>query len=261
MLIDTHSHLDYPDFAADFSEVMARAEAAAVTRLISIGTRIDSSQAALGLAKKHANVWSTAGVHPSEADEVPDDFIDQLRRLATDSRVAAIGEIGLDYYRLPEPERVPEYKRKQAEVFRLQLDLAVELGLNVVIHQRESWDDCWAILSEYQGRVRGVYHCFGGSIEQAHQVIDAGHLVSFTGIVSFKNAKLLHETVAKVPASAFMVETDCPYLAPVPHRGQRCEPAYTRLVAERVAELRGTPWETIARETTAVAERFFRLNR
>jgi TatD DNase family protein len=261
MLIDTHAHLDYPDFTADFPAVLARAREAGVTRLISIGTRLDSSASAVRLAHEYLNIWATVGIHPTEVDEtLADDYIDQLRLLAQAPRVAAIGEIGLDYHYLPEDVSLHAgIKTLQARRFREQLDLAVELGLNVVLHQRDSWDDCVAILKEYTGRVRGVFHCFGGTLEQAQEVIALGHLVSFTGIITFKNAKVVQETAERLPMGQFMVETDCPYLAPVPHRGGRAEPAHTRLVAERIAFLKGVPLAEIAEATSRTAEGFFRL--
>ena len=150
--------------------------------------------------------------------------------------------------------------RRKSEAFRVHLDLAVALGLNVVIHQRDAWDDTLAILEPYTGRLRGVFHCFGNRPDQAMDVIALGHLVSFTGVVTFKNAKLVRETAVTVPEDCYMVETDCPYLAPVPHRGERCEPAFTRLIAEQIARDRGSSLEAVARQTTATAEQFFRLS-
>jgi TatD DNase family protein len=150
-------------------------------------------------------------------------------------------------------------KNQQSIVFRQQMDLAAELGLNVVIHQRDSWDDTLAVVNDYNGKLRTVFHCFGGSAGDAASLLRDGHLVSFTGIATFKNAALVHETARAVPSGSFMVETDCPYLAPAPHRGKRCEPAYTRLVAERIAFLRGVPLETVAAETEAAANAFFRF--
>jgi TatD DNase family protein len=201
--------------------------------------------------------------------------------------VVAIGETGLDYHRLPTLEAAKQkkvqvfsralqgeteeeveasiedgaYKSNQAGRFEQQLDLAVEFGLNVVIHQRDAWDDTLEVMRPYSGKLRGVFHCFGGSLEQANEVIDLDHLVSFTGIVTFKNGAAVREVAAKIPLEKFMVETDCPYLAPVPFRGKRCEPAYTRLVAESIAAARGLPLGEIARATTATAEQFFRFNR
>jgi TatD DNase family protein len=153
------------------------------------------------------------------------------------------------------------YKSKQASLFQQQLDLAVELGLNVVIHQRDAWEDTLKIIGPYAGKLRGVFHCFGGSLEQANEVLDADHLVSFTGIVTFKNGAAVREVAAQIPLWKFMVETDCPYLAPVPFRGKRCEPAYTRIVAETIAAARAVPLEEIADATTETAEKFFRFDR
>jgi len=262
MLIDTHAHLDYPDFDPDRAEIISRAADAGVTEIISIGTRIDSSTRALELAENFPNVWATAGIHPSEADEAPDDAIARLRELARSPRVIALGEIGLDYHHLPEGEdAIAANKKRQADLFRAQLDLAVELGFNAVIHQRDSWDDTLAILAGYTGRVRGVFHCFGGTIAQAHEAIALGHLVSFTGIVTFKNARQVQATAQSVAPDKFMVETDCPYLAPAPDRGKRCEPAHTRRVADKIADLRGVTVEEIAARTTQTAREFFRFQR
>lgn len=286
MLIETHAHLDYPDFADDFAEILQRAEAAGVTRMISIGTSIASSRRAIELAEKYANIYAVIGVHPtSETDE--EDVIGPLRELAQNKRVVAIGETGLDYHRLPSAAVAKEkqvqvlgrvlqsateeemeagihdgaYKARQASLFEQQLDLAVELGLNVVIHQRDAWDDTLAIMAPYVGKLRGVFHCFGGTLEQAHEVLATDHLVSFTGIVTFKNGASVRDVAAQLPIGKFMVETDCPYLAPVPFRGQRCEPAHTRLVAESIAQARGIELEQLAKWTTATAESFFRFDR
>ena len=262
MLIDTHAHLDYTDFDEDRVQVLARAAERGVTEIISIGTRVDSSTRAVELAENFPQVWATVGIHPNEADEAPDDVIERLRALAKSSRVVAIGEIGLDYHHLPESEEaIAKNKAKQAALFRAQLGLAVELGLNAVIHQRDSWDDTRAILREFTGRVRGVFHCFGGTLEQAQEVIALGHLVSFTGIVTFKNARQVQATAQDVAFDQFMVETDCPYLAPVPDRGKRCEPAHTRNVAEQIATLRGVSVEELGARTTATAREFFRFGR
>ena len=262
MLIDTHAHLDYTDYDPDRAEVISRATDAGVTEIISIGTRIDSSSRAVELAENFPHIWATAGIHPCEADNAPDDAIEQLRALAQSRRVVALGEIGLDYHHLPEnPADIAPNKARQASLFRAQLSLAAELGLNAVIHQRDSWDDTLAILRDYTGKVRGVFHCFGGTLEQAREVIALGHLVSFTGIVTFKNARQIQATAQDVAFDQFMVETDCPYLAPAPDRGKRCEPAHTRRVAEQIAQLRGISIDKIAERTTATARDFFRFNR
>jgi TatD DNase family protein len=287
-LIETHAHLDYPDFAPDFDDVLRRATAAGVTRIITIGTSIESSRNAVELAEKHSNIFAVIGVHPTYVEESGEDVITPLRELAKSPRVVAIGETGLDYHSLPSLELAAErkisqvfakalqtsteeqleaeihdgaYKSKQASLFEQQLDLAAELGLNVVIHQRDAWDDTLAIMKPYTGKVRGVFHCFGGSLEQANAVIDLDHLVSFTGIVTFKNGLAVREVATQVPLWKFMVETDCPYLAPVPFRGKRCEPAHTRIVAETIAGARRMTLEEVAEVTTETAEKFFRFPR
>ena len=262
MLIDTHAHLDYTDYDPDRAEVISRATAAGVTEIISIGTRIDSSTRAVELAENFPNIWATVGIHPSEVDEAPDDVVERLRALAQSSRVVAIGEIGLDYHRLPEnPAEAEANKSRQANHFRHQLELSAKLGLNAVIHQRDSWDDTLKILSDFTGRVRGVFHCFGGTVGQAREVIALGHLVSFTGIVTFKNARQAQATAQDIAFDQFMVETDCPYLAPAPVRGKRCEPALTRRVAEQIAQLRGVALEEVAARTTQTAREFFKFAR
>jgi len=262
MLIDTHAHLDYTDYDPDRAEVISRATEAGVTEIISIGTKIESSARALELAENFPNIWATIGIHPCEVDEAPDDSVNRLRALAQSSRVVAIGEIGLDYHHLPDSAvKVAANKERQAELFRKQLELTAELGINAVIHQRDSWDDTLKILGDFTGRVRGVFHCFGGTIEQAREVLAMGHLVSFTGIVTFKNARQAQATAQDVPWDKFMVETDCPYLAPAPDRGKRCEPAHTRRVAEQIAQLRGVTLEEVASRTTETAREFFKFGR
>jgi TatD DNase family protein len=285
-LVETHAHLDYPDFANDLDDVLRRANEAGVTRIITIGTSIESSRRAVDLAEKYSSVYAVIGVHPTYAEQAGEDVITPLRELAKSPRVVAIGETGLDYHHLPSIEAAKQknvqvfsalqsgteeqleasiedgaYKSKQADLFEEQLDLAVELHLNVVIHQRDAWDDTLEIMKPYTGKVRGVFHCFGGTLEQANEVLDLDHLVSFTGIVTFKNGASVRKVAAKVPFRKFMVETDCPYLAPVPFRGKRCEPAHTRIVAETIAAARGVPLQEIAEATTEAAENFFRFNR
>jgi len=286
MLIETHAHLDYPDFANDLDDVLRRAVDAGVTRVITIGTSIESSRRAIDLADKYPAVYATIGVHPTYVEEAEEDVFTPLRELAKHPRVVAIGETGLDYHELPSEKVAKEkqvqvmtalrtetdeeieaqirdgaYKSKQASLFQQQLDLAVELGLNVVIHQRDAWDDTLRIIQPYAGKLRGVFHCFGGSLNQANEVLGLDHLVSFTGIVTFKNGAAVREVAAEIPLWKFMVETDCPYLAPVPFRGKRAEPAHTRIVAEAIATARGVPLEEIAEATTETADGFFRFNR
>src|SRR3954447_21289451 len=286
MLIETHAHLDYPDFATDFNEVLRRATEAGVTRIITIGTSIESSRRAVELAEKYGNVYAVIGVHPTVNDGNLEDVATLLRELAKSARVVAIGETGLDYHRLPSIEARKQkavqvfnalgssteeqieatiedgaYKSRQADLFEQQLDLAVELKLNVVIHQRDAWEDTLDIMRPYGRQLSGVFHCFGGTREQADEALALGHLVSFTGIVTFKNGRTVRDIAAQLPLDSFIVETDCPYLAPEPFRGKRCEPAHTRIVAETIAVARGIPLDELAAATTATAEGFFQFNR
>jgi len=286
MLTDTHAHLDYPDFEKDFPEVLQRAEEAGVTRILTVGTSLESSRKAVALSEKHPSIYAVIGVHPTSALEAEADIITPLRELAKSPKVAAIGETGLDYYRMPGSKLMASdkfegkytealgstmistegaildgaYKAAQASLFQQQLDLAVELGLNVVVHQRSAWDETLEMLAPYSGKLRAVFHCFGNSFEQANELFRLNHMVSFTGIVTFKNSTLVQNVAARVPGERFMVETDCPYLAPVPFRGKRCEPAHTRLVAEAIAKFRGESFEEIASQTTRNANSFFRFN-
>jgi TatD DNase family protein len=284
-MIETHAHLDYPDFTPDLEGVISRAAEAGVTRIISIGTGIDSSRRAVALAERFPNVHAVVGIHPTNVTEEGLEFLPALGELARHPKVVAIGETGIDYHHVPEELQSPKvadvdsallaqshgdqerfiaegaWKSAQADAFRMQLDLAVELGLNVVIHQRSAWNDTLEILRPYTGKVRGVFHCFGGTPAEAAEVAALGHLVSFTGIITFKNAEQVRQTAASVPADGYMLETDCPYLAPVPHRGKRAEPAHTRLVAEKIAEVRGITLEEVAEATTRTAEGFFRFSR
>ncbi|PAY99987.1 MAG: DNAase [Spartobacteria bacterium AMD-G4] len=281
MLIDTHAHLDYPDFENNLEEVIMAAHSAGVERIITIGTCLESSRRAVALAERFDGVYAVVGLHPTYVNEESEGWLEGIRALASHPKVAAIGETGMDYHRLPsealassagisalQAETADDtqaaimdgaYQAAQAEAFAAQLDLAVEFGLNVVIHQRDAWNDTVDILKAYTGRLRGVFHCFGNTPDQAREILALGHLVSFTGIVTFKNAALVRDVVAAIPMNAFMVETDCPYLAPEPQRGKRCEPAHTRLVAEKIAALRGATLQEIADATTRTAEAFFRL--
>jgi TatD DNase family protein len=283
MLIETHAHLDYSDFDVDRDAVVQRAKEVGVERIITIGTNVESSQRAIKLAEQYSEVFAVVGVHPTEVQTAQGNWIEQLSQMADHPKVVAIGETGLDYHHLPseklenpfrnvlamevaqDPLAISrqiaddDYKNSQALVFRAQLDLALEKKMNVVIHQRDAWEDALDILMDYSGKLRGVFHCFGGSVEQALSVLSMGHLVSFTGIVTFKNAENVRQVVAAIPQDCFMVETDCPYLAPVPYRGKRCEPAHVKLVAEKIAEVRSMTLPELEQCTTETAENFFRF--
>lgn len=263
---DTHAHLDYPDYATDLSDVIARAQVAAITKIISIGTNLESSRRAVALADRYPNVYAAVGWHPTEALDAPQDLRARLRELAVHPKVVAIGETGLDYHHLPDKSGSPadenaRYKQKQSEIFLQQMEVAVEFGLNCVIHQRAAWDDTLAHMKPFTGKLRGVFHCFGETPERMRQVFEMGSIVSFTGIVTFKNAVNVRECVAAAPMDQFMLETDCPYLAPVPYRGKRCEPAYVKEIAEMVTQVRSCPLDELSVATCKTAQEFFhRLN-
>lgn len=260
MLFDTHTHLGSHKFDEDLSAILDRARSAGVTHMVAPATDLPNAHKLLAIAEKESDVRVAVGIHPCDVDSLTgEDWIRELRDLALHPKVAAIGEIGLDYFHAP-PEGfdLPNWKLHQARCLHSQLEVAAELGLNVILHNRESWEDLTAIVLPYSGRLRGVFHCYTGTLEQAQPLLDAGHLISFTGIVTFKNPGPAGETVRTVPADKYMLETDAPYLAPVPHRGQRCEPAYVADTARAVATMRGQSLEDVHRDTSATAQSFFK---
>jgi len=260
---DTHAHLDDPDFTPDLAQLLERARTAEITKIVAIGTDHDSSARAIKLAEAHPGVYAAVGWHPNEATAAPADLRPTLRELAKHPKVVAIGETGLDYYRLPStkggtPADDVPFKRLQAEMFKQQLEVAAEAGLNCVIHQRgDCLDDTLAILEPFASQVRGVFHCFAGDTTALHRVLALGCIVSFTGIVTFKNGQNVRDTLAATPLAKFMLETDCPYLAPIPFRGQRCEPAHVKEISETVAQVKGCSLEELSRATCATAAGFF----
>jgi TatD DNase family protein len=260
---DTHAHLDYPDYTNDLPEVIAHAQAAGIAKMISIGTSLVSSERAIRLAEKFSSVFAAVGWHPSEAMKAPSDLRPALREFARHPKVVAIGEIGLDYHHLPgseggSAEDDARYKQRQAEIFQQQIEVAIEAGLNCIIHQRDAFDDTLAQLKPFAGKVRGVFHCFGENGDRMRRVLEIGSLVSFTGIVTFKNGQNVRDTVAATPLDKFMLETDCPYLAPVPYRGKRCEPAHVKEISETVAQVKKCPLEELSAATCKTAREFFR---
>lgn len=260
---DTHAHLDYPDFAPDLAQVIERARAAGITRIISIGTDLESSRRAIGIAESFPCAYAVVGWHPSNADEAPADLRSALRELARHPKVVALGETGLDYHRLPggEPGKTEadneRYKKRQAELFCQHLEVAAEMGLNCVIHQRDSLEDTLAQLEPFAGRVRGVFHCFSNDAATMERILGMNSLVSFTGIATFKNGQNVRDIIAATPLGRFMLETDCPYLAPVPYRGKRCEPAYVKEISEVVAQVKSCALDELGAATCATAHEFF----
>lgn len=262
-LYDTHCHLDFPDFKEGTDEIVRRAQAAGITRLITIGTELPSSRRALALASAHEPVWAAVGWHPSDVLDAPQDVRPLLRELAAEPKVVAIGEIGIDHYRLPSqrggsPADDERHQARQIEVFEQQLEVAAELGLNCVIHQRAALEATLEVFAPFARRVKGVFHCFVDEAAAVRRIVELGSLVSFTGILTFKNAATVRDALRAAPADRYMLETDAPFLAPVPHRGKRCEPAYVRDMAPVAADVRGISLEQLSEETCANARAFFR---
>ena len=265
MLIDSHCHLASHRFAPDeIPSLIERAQAAGVTRMISLATSLEDLQSNLTLAENPA-VHACIGIHPCDVHHAPDDATTRLADFVHDPRVCAIGETGLDYYH-PAPEAWEEdkFRRRQRDLLRQHFELASAAKLNIVIHTRDregdsSFQDALAIYHEYAASVRAVFHCFIGPWENAKRVLDAGGLVSFGGVATFKTAHQVRDTASQCPAGSFMIETDAPYLAPEPHRGKRNEPALVRETAERLAALRGESLEALALHTDQTVRAFFRL--
>jgi len=250
-LVETHAHLDYPDFANDLDDVLRRAADAGVTRIITIGTSVESSRRAIDLAEKYPAVYAAIGVHPTYVEEAEEDVFTPLRELEKNPRVVAIGETGLDYY------RVSGDLEWQRERFRAHIRAARECGKPLVIHTRQAAEDTLTIMREEgAGEVGGVMHCFTESQAVADAALALGFHISFSGIVTFKNAGALKDVARQVPPERLLVETDSPYLAPVPHRGKINRPGLVRHVAEEVARLRGISLSEVAAATTG---NFFRL--
>ena len=262
LIVDTHCHLDWNKFDGERDAIVERAREAGVTRMITIGTDVESSRAALALADRFEGVFAAVGIHPCDTQNPQDeDWLGQIAELAEHPKVVAIGEIGLDYYHPPRVKglSVEDYYRNQAEFCRRQLELAEALALPVVIHQRgDCYHDLLETIRPFSGKLRAVFHCWTHPPELADPVLEMGHFVSFTGVVSFPKATEVHAAARSIPADRYMVETDAPFLAPAPHRGKRCEPAFTSHTATAIANLRGSDPTTVAIETTANAERFFR---
>ncbi len=251
-LIDSHCHLNYEGLAERQAEVLANARAAGVTGFLNISTRQREWNDVIAVADANADVWATVGVHPHEADAHPDLGASVLTDAASHQRVIAIGECGLDYY-YDKSDRAAQRERFQAHI-----DAARATGLPLVVHTRDAEDDTAEMLEQAvnMGGVRGVLHCFTGSQELARKALGLGFYISLSGIVTFKNAADLQETARIIPEDRLLVETDSPFLAPVPHRGKTCEPAFVADTARFVAGLRGVDVEVLAQQTTG---NFFKL--
>ena len=250
-MIDTHAHLQWPDFDKDREQVIERAFAAGLGAIVSIGYDLNASREAVRIAGHHEGIYAVVGIHPRNAKTMRADVLSLLRELAQDSKVVAIGEIGLDYYRDLSP------RPRQKEAFEQQIRLARELELPVVIHDREAHADVLRVLRDSGKDVTGVLHCFSGSLEMAREAIKLGYSISFAGPVTFPDARNLHQLVQNLPVESIVLETDCPWLAPQSHRGKRNEPAFIIETARKVTELKGMRFDELVEATSQNARRLF----
>jgi len=251
--IDSHAHLGMDAFDADRDEVITRAEEAGLTGIITIGVTVSDSEKGIGIAGLYDIVYASVGVHPHEVKDLEQDAYERLRILARQKKVVAVGEIGLDFYYEHSPRAV------QFRHFADQLDLAVELGLPVIVHDREAHRETLEFLGYRKGRLRGVIHCFSGDLQMAKKCVDMGFVVSIAGPITYKKSEELQKVAREMPLETFLIETDAPYLSPEPWRGKRNEPAYVIQTARRIAELRGIEAKDVEIATEINARNLFGL--
>ena len=251
MLTDTHCHLYYDEIKKDITNVLNRAEKLGVNRFICVGTNMEDSLQCFDLAEKYDNIFASAGIHPHDSKNAPPDFLDQIKKFMKSSKMVAIGEMGLDYY------RNISFPDIQNSVFREQMQLAQELKKPIIFHNRDADIDVIKVLSDFPD-VIGVAHCFSSNISIARTLLNMGYYISFSGNLTFKNSNL-PEVAKYLPLDRILVETDSPYLSPVPYRGKRNEPGRTRYVAEKLAEILKVPFELVASKTTENANRLFHI--
>lgn len=250
MLFDTHAHYYDQAFDGDRDAVLAALPESGVGLVLCPACDLESCRAAIQLAEAYPHVYAAVGIHPEDALGLPPDWLQQLEAMSRHPKVKAIGEIGLDYYWKEVPHDL------QKEVFRAQLSLAQRLDLPVIVHDREAHGDCLSIVRAFPG-ARGVFHCYSGSAEMARELVDLGWMLSFTGVLTYKNARRAVEAAQSVPLDRLMIETDSPYMAPVPHRGKRNDSGYVRHICERLADIKGVSFEECARITLENGKRFF----
>src|SRR5918999_1232977 len=256
MLIDSHAHIQGNEYANDVDAIIERAREAGVEKIIAVGGAGDmsSNTAAIALTDSFPNIYATVGMHPHDAKDVGEGELRELRTLTSHPKVIAVGETGLAYYYNQSPHDV------QRRVFAHFIHMARDTGLPLVVHERDAAKDAAEVLrTEGAAKLRGVIHCFTGNYEAACDYLNLGFYLSFTGIITFKNAQALREVVRKVPLERMLVETDSPYLTPVPHRGKRNDPAYVRFVAETIAEIKGMALEEVAQSTTRNVQDLFKI--
>ena len=252
-MFDTHAHMDDRAFQDDRDALLEGLAEKDVTLVMNPGCSLESSYNAVALAEKYPFVYAAVGSHPDVANEVNETVLDAYRKLCKEhDKVKAIGEIGIDYHY----EDIP--RQLQLKAFRMQMELAEELNLPVIVHEREAHEDGMAVVREFP-KVTGVFHCYSGSAEMARQLVDKGWYIGFTGVLTFKNARKAVETAASLPLDRIVLETDCPYMAPEPFRGKRNDPGYLFRMAEKLAEIRDLPVEEIRRITVENGKRLYRI--
>ena len=252
MLFDTHAHLNDPAFDPDREALMEGLAEKGVGLVMNAGCSLESSRDIVAMTERWPWLYGSVGSHPDSADEVNEEVIEEYRKLCRHEKIKAIGEIGLDYYY----EDIPREIQKQA--FRMQMALAKELDMPVIVHEREAHDDGMRIVKEFPG-VTGVFHCYSGSAEMARQLVNMGWYIGFTGVLTFKNARKAVETAASIPLDRIVLETDCPFMAPEPFRGKRNDPGYLPKMAEKLAQIRGISVEEAVAATTENAKRLYRI--
>ena len=253
MLFDTHAHLNDPAFDPDREELMASFADAGVGLVMNAGCSLESSRDIVQMAEKYPWLYASVGSHPDSADEVNEEVLEEYRKLCKlSNKVKAIGEIGLDYYYEDIPREI------QQRAFRMQMELARELDMPVIVHERDAHNDGLAIVKEFP-TVKGVFHCYSGSAEMARQLVNLGWYIGFTGVLTFKNARKAVETAASIPLDRIVLETDCPFMAPEPFRGKRNHPGYLYRMAEKLAEIRGISLEEVHAATLENGKRLYRI--
>ncbi|MFC1663464.1 TatD family hydrolase [Patescibacteria group bacterium] len=260
MLVDSHCHLNFKDFTDDYQEVIARTQKRGM-KVVVVGSQLETSQRAVKLAQDFDNVYAAVGLHPTHVTKHQFD-ITIYQKLAAGDKVVALGETGLDYYRLPADTPIDEYKKRQRSVFADHWAIAASQNLPLILHCRDAYDDLLAMIRDMGAKSHppGVIHCFIGTVEQAQQFVDLGFYVGLTGIVTFKNPGTVAQVAENIPLEKLLIETDSPYLAPVPHRGHRNEPIYVEQVASKIAELKGLDKTEVIETTSQNAIELFKLN-
>lgn len=261
MLIDTHAHLDFPEFKGEVAAVLQRAKEAGVEKILNVGIDAATSKTTADLARLYPEIYAAIGIHPHSANDLELDTRMILSQYMANKKVVAIGEVGLDYYYLKRSSQFANYPSREQQIFCFEqmLDMALEYRLPVIIHSREADADIVAILKSYSDQLRGVVHCFSGDYDFAKKILDIGFLISVTGNITYKRSQEIRDAVEKIPLGSLMVETDCPYLAPESKRGDRNEPAYVVEVAEKIAEIKKVNLSEVERMTTRKALSFFKM--